>query len=314
VKSLILVAILVLEIVFFTAVAGQPLDAAYFEGLLVQSAPILLLAAGMTAVLLTKGIDLSVGSMTALVACAMASFDPGWKFWLEALPVGLVVALLAGLANGLLVAFVEMPPIIATLGTLILFRGICFVLMGDAEKGPFLDTPGYGWLGEPVAALLLVALVYGAGGAYFQRSRWRRELLLLGGNRAAARYAGVPFRRRLVEVYALTGLLAFLAALAYTGRNGSVSPSALTGLELKVIVAVVLGGTRVEGGAGSLAGTFLGVFIIAVMDEGLRGAKRWGDAHLPFEVGHLRFITLGALLAAGVWLNARFDRRSRLSG
>ena len=134
---------------------------------------------------------------------------------------------------------------------------------------------------------------------------------MLGGNRVAARYAGIPVTRRTAEVYTLMGLLAFLAALTFTARNGSVSASSLTGLELKVIVAVVLGGTRVQGGAGSLLGTFFGVLIIAVMNEGLRGAARWGEEHLPFKISHLEYLLLGALLVVGVWLNTRLSRRGQ---
>lgn len=128
---------------------------------------------------------------------------------------------------------------------------------------------------------------------------------MLGGNPIAARYAGIPTDRRTVQVYMLVGLLAFLAALTFTARNSSVSASSLTGLELQVIVAVVLGGTRVQGGAGSLLGSFYGVLIIAVMDEGLRGAAQWGAAHLPFKISHLEYILLGLLLIGGVWLNSR---------
>ncbi len=131
---------------------------------------------------------------------------------------------------------------------------------------------------------------------------------MLGGNRVAARYAGIPVTRRLYEVYGLMGVMAFLAALCFTARNSSVSASSLTGLELHVIVAVVLGGTRVQGGAGSLLGSFLGVLMIAVLDEGLRGASAWGDKHLPFKISHLEYVMLGTLLVAGVWLNTRFGR------
>ncbi|MBI4601025.1 MAG: ABC transporter permease [Planctomycetes bacterium] len=314
-KLAVLAALLVLEAALFAAIGGFPASASlkdyvdYGESLLVQSCPILLLAFGMTIVISTAGIDLSVGSMTALVACVMAVAGEGATFWATAVPAGLAVALLAGLANGATIALLDVPPIIATLGTMILYRGLCWVTVGDREMDPFFDVRHYEHLGEPLAALVLVALVYGGGTLYFGASRWRREVLMLGGNRVAARYAGVPVVRRTLEVYALVGLLAFLAAVTFTARQGSVTASALAGLELKVIVAVVLGGTRVEGGSASVLGSLLGVAIIAVLDEGLRGAKRWGDEHLPFEVAHLRFVSLGLLLAAGVWLNARFAGR-----
>jgi ribose/xylose/arabinose/galactoside ABC-type transport system permease subunit len=306
--------LLVLEIALFTSVSGQSFHSlgeaaayfrSYFTDLLCQSSPVLLLAFGMTLVLMTAGIDLSVGSLVAFVACVMSSFPPGPNFWWTAVPVGLTLALALGAANGVLIARLDVPPIIATLGTMIFYRGLCFVVMGDLEKSPFLDVPGYEALGQFAGAGLIVALIFLAGGGWFDRSRWRRELLMLGGNRVAARYAGIPVDRRTIQVYALVGLLGFLAALCFTARNSSVSASSLSGLELQVIVAVVLGGTRVQGGAGSLANTFFGVLIIAVMDEGLRGASRWGEEHLPFKISHLEYMLLGALLILGVWLNAR---------
>ena len=314
----ILPALLLIEVTLFTLIGGPAFHSVpdfigyfknYFADLVAQSAPVLLLAFGMTLVIATAGIDLSVGSMVALVACVMASFASGPMFWLTALPVGLLLAVLLGLINGALIARLDVPPIIATLGTMIFFRGLCFVVIGDLEKSPFLDVPGYEWFGHFAGAVTLIVLVFAAGGAFFQHSRWRREILMLGGNRVAARYAGVAVTRRLCEVYALMGLLAFVAAMTFTARNGSVSAGSLTGLELRVIVAVVLGGTRVQGGEGSLAGTFFGVLMIAVLDEGLRGAANWGDQHLPFKISYLQYILLGALLVLGVWLNTRWRLR-----
>ena len=317
-KHRLLPMLLLAEVVVFTAIGGPRIESvgglvSYFQqycgDLLAQSAPVLVLAFGMTLVLITAGIDLSVGSMVALVACVMASFNSGTSFWWTAVPVGLALALLLGFTNGALIALADVPPIITTLGTMIFYRGLCFVVMGDVEKSPFLEVPGYEWLGQFVGAAVAVGLVFLLGGKYFHHSRWRREILMLGGNRVAARYAGIPVTRRTCEVYALMGLLAFLAALTFTARNSSVSASSLTGLELRVIVAVVLGGTRVQGGAGSLVGTFFGVLIIAVLDEGLRGAATWGDQHLPFKISHLEYILLGTLLMAGVWLNTRLAQR-----
>jgi ribose/xylose/arabinose/galactoside ABC-type transport system permease subunit len=318
-KRWVLPLLLVVEVIVFTAIGGPALDspaslaryfAGYFGDLLAQAAPTLLLACGMTLVLMTAGIDLSVGSMVALVACVMSSFTSGPAFWWTAVPVGLVTAVALGLTNGLLVARFDVPPIIATLGTLIFYRGLCFVVMGEVEKSPFLDVPGYERLGHFAGAAALIALAFVAGGWVFQQSRWRREVLMLGGNRVAARYAGIPVTRRLCEVYAVMGLLAFLAALCFTARNSSVSAGSLTGLELRVIVAVVLGGTRVQGGSGSLVGSFFGVLVIAVLEEGLRGAAEWGDRHLPFKISHLQYLLLGTLLVVGVWLNTHLKART----
>ncbi|HTG43582.1 MAG TPA: ABC transporter permease [Verrucomicrobiae bacterium] len=313
-RNRVLPLLLLGEIALFTVLGGPDFHSgpeavryfqSYFADLLAQAAPVLLLAFGMTLIMATAGIDLSVGSLVALTSCVMASFPGGGNFWWTAVPVGLALAVLLGLTNGLLIARLDVPPIIATLGTMILFRGLCFVVMGDLEKSPFLDVPGYEWFGYFTGTVLLIAIVWLGGGSFFQHSRWRREVLMIGGNRVAARYAGIPVLRRLCEAYALMGVLAFFAALTFTSRNGSMSASSLTGLELRVIVAVVLGGTLVQGGSASLLGTLLGVLIIAVLDEGLRGATRWGNQHLAFKISHLQYILLGLLLVAGVWLNTR---------
>jgi ribose/xylose/arabinose/galactoside ABC-type transport system permease subunit len=310
--------LLLLEIALFTWIGGQTFHSwsafaryfqHYFGDLIAQSTPVLLVAFGMTLVLMTAGIDLSVGSMVALIAAVMATFSGGPSFWWTAIPAGLGLGLLLGLTNGGLVAFLNVPPIIATLGTMIFYRGLCYVVLGDLERAPFLDVPVYEWFGHFAGAAVLSGIVFLLGGLFFFYSRWRREILMLGGNRIAARYAGIPVTRRLCQVYGLLGILAFFAAMTFTARNSSVSASSLTGFELQVIVAVVLGGTRVQGGAGSLWGTFFGVMLIAVLHEGLRGAATWGDQNLPFKFSHLEYILLGLLLIIGVWLNSRSARK-----
>ncbi len=289
---------------------------AYANDLSIQAAPILLLAFGMTIVLMSGGIDLSVASMTALVACVLSKFEPGPHFWTTAMPLGLALGAGLGLANGLLVAACDVPPIIATLGTLFLYRGLCEAVLKGAKYNPFFDVPGYSRLGELPGALIPVGVVLIAGGAWFRGSRWRREILMIGGNRVAARYAAIPVGRRLVEVYTLSGVLAFLAAVCFTAHDGSASQASYVGLELQVIVAVVLGGTAVTGGRGALGGSVLGVLLVAVLVEGLQagGSSFWIQDRLPFKFGNLRFVLLGALLVFGVWLNTRRSGESAKGG
>ena len=150
-KKWALLLILLIEVALFTAVSGQSFHStadmagyfrSYFADLLCQSAPVLLVAFGMTLVLMTAGIDLSVGSTIALIACVISSFNGGPDFWWTAVPAGLALALLLGATNGALIAWLDVPPIIATLGTMIFYRGLCFVVMGDLEKSPFLVVPG----------------------------------------------------------------------------------------------------------------------------------------------------------------------------
>ena len=313
-RALILLVLLLLEISLFTAISGSGFNSeylrSYFADLSAQSAPILILAFGMTLVLMTAGIDLSVASAVALVACVMSSFPPGPQFWWTAVPAGLITGIAAGALNGALIARFDVPPIIATLGTMIFFRGLCFVIMGDLEKAPFLEVPGYDWFGQVSGAVILAGSLFAVGGFYFTRSVWRREILMMGGNRIAARYAAIPVTRRTWQVYVLMGGLAFLAALTFTARNGSVSASSLSGFELHVIVAVVLGGTKVQGGSGTLVGSIFGVLFIAVLDEGLRGGASWGARYLPFKMSHLEYVLLGVLLVFGAGLNNVLEKRS----
>jgi ribose/xylose/arabinose/galactoside ABC-type transport system permease subunit len=313
--------LLVVEVALLAPLSGVrstqfvPTFGAYANDLIIEAVPVLLLALGMTVVLMSGGIDLSVASMTALVACVLSKFEPGPQFWVTAVPVGLALGAGLGLTNGLLVAACDVPPIIATLGTLFLYRGLCEAVLRGAKYNPFFDVPGYSRLGELPGALVLFGAVLIVGGGWFRASRWRREILMIGGNRVAARYAAIPVGRRLIEVYTLSGVLAFLAAVCFTAHDGSASQASYLGLELQVIVAVVLGGTSVTGGRGTLAGSILGVLLVAVLVEGLQAGSSnfWIQEKLPFKFGNLRFVLLGALLVAGVWLNTRLARSGERS-
>lgn len=282
----------------------------YLSDLVVQAAPILVLSLGMTIILISGGIDLSVGSMTALVACVMSTFEPGPRFWYTAVPIGLAVGAGLGLFNGLLIAALDVPPIIATLGTLFFYRGLCDVVLKGSKPSPFFDVPGYDRLGELTGVLIVVGCVLLVGGGWFRASRWRREILMIGGNRIAARYAGIRVHRRLIEIYTLSGILSFFAAVCFTAHDGSASAASYSGLELQVIVAVVLGGTSVSGGAGSVLGSVIGVFLVAVLAEGLLAGSGvfWIQERLPFKFSDLRFVLLGTLLLVGVWMNTHLKR------
>lgn len=309
-RPVILPLLLAIEFACFLPFSGTRFDTfanfsrdlwANLEALLVHAAPLLVLALGMTVVLITAGIDLSVGSMTALIACAMSTFAGDANFWLTAVPLGLLLAVGLGTFNGLLVAKMDVPPIIATLGTLFFYRGLCYVVLPDGETSNVFGQvpasgilPRYTWFGEFPGAVILAGLVVATFGLWFFWSRWRREVLMLGGNRVAARYAGIRVDFRLWQVYTLMGLCAFLAALMGTAREGAVTANWQEGLELQVIVSVVLGGTRVDGGFGSIWGSVVGVFLVVVLDEGLR------------MVGHseIQPVMLGLLLLLGVKLNS----------
>ncbi|MCA9041456.1 MAG: ABC transporter permease [Planctomycetaceae bacterium] len=307
----ILLIILLLELVLFAPFSGVKFSSWnefsdstlwYASAIFEQSIPLLILSVGMTFILITGGIDLSIGSMVALIACVMSLTSDPQTFWWTGFPLGVALGLGLGFFNGLLVSRMDVPPIITTLGTLIFYRGLCLITVRESENAIFDDIPHYEIFREMPMLLLLFVMIGLVGAAAFYRSRWRRDLLMIGGNKIAARYAGIPVSLRLLQVYTLMGFLAFLAALCLTSKHGSVSASSYTQLELQVIVAVVLGGTRVEGGRGSVICSLIGVFMIAVLEEGLRGAGS------TFEnVDHLRYLFLGLLLIGGVWLNKRAD-------
>lgn len=315
----VLPALLIGEVALFAPWCGVRFDSwrvftetfGWFAAdLLTQAVPLLILAGGMTIVLMTAGIDLSIGASVALTGCIMSTFEGGPLFWITAVPLGFAAAASLGLFNGLLVARLEVPPIIATLGSLFFYRGLCEILLGSRENAPFADVPHYTWFGSFTGSMAMAGAILIAGGIYFERSRWRREILMIGGNRVAARYAGIPVFRRLVQVYTLMGMLGFAAALCFTARNGSIKASSLEGLELQVIVAAVLGGTRVNGGAGSISASVIGVLLIAVLDEGLRGAEIWLSGALPFKISHVEYMLMGGLLVLGVWLNTRAGNKA----
>jgi ribose transport system permease protein len=221
-----------------------------------------IVAAGMTIVIITGGIDLSVGSTIALAGCAAL---------LVARPVGDVVGMTAGILvaagvgflNGALVAWGRVPPFITTLATMTVVRGAALVL----TKGAYL------WLGQasvgpiPVPILLMVATLIGAHW-FLSRTRWGTYVYAVGGNAEAARLSGISLAGIQILVYVLGGALAGLAGLVLAARLSSAQPNTGVGFELDAIAAVVLGGTSLMGGEGTIWGTTVGAFIIGILNNG----------------------------------------------
>jgi len=250
------------------------LTASNLTNIVVQTSVVGIAAVGGTFVIITSGIDLSVGSNVALSGMVAAYFMthglPGGG--LTGVLVAIVVGMLVGVFNGLSTTFLRLTPFIATLAALAMARG----LTQEVSKGQtiFGFPPSYTFLGNgsilgiqaPVVVTLLVFLI---GHLLLTRTRFGHEVYALGGNREAARLAGIPVKRVQFSVYVLAGLCAGLAAVVLTGRLNSALSSAATGLELQVIAAVVIGGTSLFGGRGSLAGTVIGVLLIGVIANGL---------------------------------------------
>lgn len=266
-------------------------------------APIAVIGVGMTAVMVTGGIDVSVGSQVAVVMVVVAKLFADLH---ASLPVALVAALLVGAVlgtiNGLLVAFGNIHPIVVTFGTLNIFRFLALQIFGDQQVD---NVPGTaGWLGGsdlartlglPNAtwvAIVLVALVW----FYMRHAATGRHLYALGGDMFAARLAGVSVRRRLVGVYIFTGVTAGLAGVMLVGSGGLVQQNVGTGLELQVIATVVIGGTSVMGGRGTVFGTLLGAFLVATIGGAVTHLQ-WPSELTSVFVGAFIVIAVGADLA-----------------
>jgi ribose/xylose/arabinose/galactoside ABC-type transport system permease subunit len=239
-----------------------------------HSCEIGLLALALTPVILTAGIDLSVGSLLGLCAILFGKFwhDLGLSIPMAA-AAALVVGALGGGLNATLITVLRLPPLIVTLGTYSLFRGLAEAITHGAVTytdfpDSFLFLGQERWLGLPTQAWVFFAVAL-AMGILVHRMTFGRSFRAIGFAPEGARYAGLPVGRRLAMVYVIAGVISALAALIYTARLGQAKADAGTGYELFAITAVVLGGTSIFGGVGSIPGTLLGVAAIAVLKNGL---------------------------------------------
>lgn len=237
----------------------------------VQAAVVAVLAFGMTFVIITAGIDLSVGSVAALSAiCA------GWVVATAGLPgpIALVAAplvgLIAGAVSGAAVAYGKLPAFIATLAMLSIARGLALVVSGGRpiEMPPAVSALGRS-LGPVPVPIIVLLVAWGVTAFILNRTVFGRSLYAIGGNEEAARLAGLPVKRTVLAVYALSGLFAGVAGLVLAGRLASAQPQAAAGYELDAIAAVVIGGASLAGGSGRALGTLIGALTLAVIRNGL---------------------------------------------
>lgn len=296
-----LLVVLLFEIAVFSLTGANFLTTANAFEITRLSVEIGLLALALTPVIITGGIDLSVGSMMGLAAVVMGAL---WRDahlpMMVAIFVALLLGLLGGALNGVLIARFELPPLIVTLGTFSLFRGIAEGLTRGIENYSGF-SPGFLFLGQgyigglvPTQLLFLVVAVIGIG-FWLHRTAFGRSLYAIGHSIAGARYAGILVPRKLFVVYALTGFAASLSAVIYVAHLGQAKSDAGTGFELMAIAAVVLGGASIFGGRGTILGTVLGLFAIVVLQNGLR---------LSGQPTELAGILTGVLLLVTIALNS----------
>jgi rhamnose transport system permease protein len=290
---------LALEVAIFSALAPSFFTWANFFEVVRLSVELGLLALALTPVMITGGIDLSVGSMMGLAAVV---FGAAWHN--AGLPIGaaallaLILGCAGGALNAVLITRLDIPPIIVTLGSYSAFRGIAQGITHGAVNysgfpAPFLKL-GQGYFGGVIPVQLPVFLAVLAGYAVLLHcSAVGRTLYAIGFSGPGARYAGIPVRRRIGLVYVLSGVVSSLAAIIYVAHLGQAKSDAGTGYELAAITAVVLGGTSVFGGRGTVWGTLLGLFSISVLQNGLRLAA------LPSE---MTGVLTGAVLLISIAL------------
>lgn len=234
-----------------------------------------IMALGMTAVILTGGIDLSVGSVMGLVGVVCGLILQAEQHWALAVLAGLATGALCGAVNGCLIAYARLPPFVVTLGMLSVARSLAIVLSQNKmiyEFGPYGDTfnmiGGSEILGiaTPVWMLAILTLVFGF---VFNLSAWGRYLYAIGGNEKAAQMTGVPVERIKLQAYIVCSLTAAIAAIMIVGWQGSAINALGQGYELRVIASTVIGGANLMGGEGGAFGAFIGAALIEVIRNSL---------------------------------------------
>ncbi|GGP93612.1 ABC transporter permease [Streptosporangium pseudovulgare] len=266
-----LVALVVL-VVGLSLLSGDFLTVTNLLNVGVQAAVTAILAFGVTFVIITGGIDLSVGSVAALSAIVLAwlSTDSGLP-WPLAVLVALAVGLVCGLANAALIAYGKLPPFIATLAMLGIARGLALVI---SQGSPIALPDAVTHLGDtigdylPIPVLVMIAMGL-ITALILGRTYSGRAIYAIGGNEEAARLSGIKVDRQKLITYGLSGLFAAIAGIVLASRLASAQPQAASGYELDAIAAVVIGGASLSGGKGRAFGTFVGALILAVLRNGL---------------------------------------------
>jgi ribose/xylose/arabinose/galactoside ABC-type transport system permease subunit len=271
-----------------------------------------LVALGMTFVIMTGGIDLSVGSVVALGG--VVAIKVSEHGLLPGLLAGIAAGAGVGVVNAVLITRLRLPPFIVTLATLLAVRGLALTLAGTraavAAPGGFQKLGSWSVLGLPVAAwAMFVAYLLGAG--LLNYTRWGRQVLAIGGNEDAAKLMGLPVARTTASVYVLSGALAGCAGVFLGSQNGSVDTAAGQGWELTAIAAVVVGGTLLTGGVGSVLSTLVGVLLLQLIFNLIVFENGKGAITIS---SFWESVIRGAFLLVVVLLQARLVRRRSAAG
>jgi rhamnose transport system permease protein len=294
-------------IVFFAARAPNFLTVGNWQGIAQNVAIVVVVAIGETMVILTRNIDLSVGSIVGLSAYLTAAtfvHHPHFPLVVVAL-IAVAIGLGLGLVNGLLVAVARIPAIIATLATLGIYRGIDVRITGGKNitayqlPDSFLNIASSKPLGVPTLAWIAAGIAI-LGAAVLRWAPWGRDFYAIGSNPEAARFAGIPAVRRVIVAFAISGALAGLGGFLFAARFPTVDATVAQNFELDVITAAVIGGVNVFGGSGTVLGVVIGATLVATIESGftlLRISEFW------------RLFFNGFAIVAAVTIDALVTRR-----
>ena len=299
-----LVAVVALGLVLSVA-SPYFLTAGNLSNVLVQASVIALLAGAQTFVILTSGVDLSVGAVTALAGAIAGHLmlklgvDP-----YAAIAVALLIGIGVGLFNGYLIAFVGIPSFIVTLGGLTLWRGLAFESTGGFDNSGLPDPfpfIGYGEIFGIPMPILIMLLAYAVMAFILSSTRFGRHVYAIGSNAAGARQVGINIRRSTMGVYVVSGFVCALAAIVLMARMDSSSGRMAMNFELDAIAAVILGGTSLFGGRGSIWGSLLGAILITMIRNGMN----------LLEISQFKqMMAIGAVVIIAVWIDV--IRRKRM--
>jgi len=298
---LLAVALLCLAL---TALSDAFLTANNILNVLRQAALLFLMASGLTLVILTAGLDLSIGANVALSGCLAASVIKLTGLPLLGVATGIACGTVIGLANGVLVTALRIPSFIATYGMMWMLTGTTYYYMaGETIHGfpPGFRQLGSGHLfGVPVPVYFMM-LFLAIGALFSQRTIWGQQIYAIGANPIAARLSGVPVERRLVLVYAVSGAMAGLASLIILARINSAQGDIGEDLTLPAIAAVLVGGTSLFGGSGTVAGTLIGALLLTLVLNGMN-LLQINSSWQP--------LATGIIILFAVWIDTRTRRMS----
>lgn len=270
--------VLIVAFIAFTSINPRFAEPSTISIILQQVSVVAALAIGQTLIILTAGIDLSVGAISILAMLVMADLAsqrgvPGWL----ALILGIAIGVLAGLANGVLVTRLKLPPFIVTLGTLSVFTALALLYSGGQSVQRNQMPAVLNWTGTLIpigpfrltTGVLVVVILAAVIAFVLNQTSWGRHVYAVGDDAEAARLVGIRVDRVLLGVYTVAGLIYGITAWVQIGRAGTASPNAIVDANLESITAVVIGGTSLFGGRGAIVGTMLGALIVGVFRIGL---------------------------------------------